>query len=197
MKKITISMLVLAMVFFMSASVYAAGAGIGKGSAEVLLQGTLSFTNSKADDTTVDLSQFQYVVGGGYFLTDGLQVGATHLGTVMQVKSGDVTATANMLTLDAFLKYYFYSKGQTVIPYVGIQGGALYLKAKGDAGGSGTADYTQTIPSYGGMGGLKYFITENVSFNTELNYRHFQFKVDETNVKSDNISLLLGFSYYF
>ena len=53
--------------------------------------------------------------------------------------------------------------------------------------------------SYGGMGGVKFFITENIAFNTELNYRQYDMKFEgvDSKVKVNNLALLFGFSVYF
>jgi hypothetical protein len=195
MKKLAVLMLVFTTIFFMSTSVYAAGAGIGKGSTELFLNGNLIHTDTKTGGDTTKIDQFSYLVGGGYFLTDGLQVGLSHLGTVIEAKNGG-KITLSILTFDAFAKYYFYSKGQTVVPYVGIQGGWVSLKAEGEFGGA-SGEYSKGVGSYGAMGGLKFFLTENVTFNTELNYRHYDFTVEDTTVKVDQTALLLGFSFYF
>jgi outer membrane protein W len=191
MKKLAVLMLVFTTIFFMSTSVYAAGGGIGKGSTEVYLSGNLIHSEVKVEDTKAKVDQISYLVGAGYFLTDAIQVGLSHLGSITEGKNGE-SAKLTTMTYDLFAKYYFYSKGQTFAPYVGIQGGWVQYDLN-----VGADKYSKGVGNYGAMAGLKFFLTENITFNTELNYRHFDFTVDETKVTVDQTAVLVGVSYFF
>lgn len=192
MKKLSILCLMIAASIFMVTNVYAAGAQIGKGSSEVF--GMLSYTNTvsktESSDDKNTTNTALYTVGYGYFVTDRVQLGISHLGILAKSDSDSSSDTLSILGFDGFVKYHFLDKGATLVPYVGLQAGYLSAKYNDDKGDAMT---------YGAMGGLKYFVSENVTLNTELNYRHYDLKSrsSDDKAKSDTIGVLIGFSVYF
>lgn len=198
MRKCIVLLFVVAMTFCMQSSALAAGAGIGAGSSEVGVQSSLMFTTTKPegggetkDTTTMFLANY------GYFITDGLQVGGSLLTSGTSSEDIYGTETSSVTTgFDAFAKYHFYRKGQTVVPYVGAQLGVVGVSMD-----SGYGEATGSALSYGGMGGVKFFMSEKTSLNLELNYRHYDIDMDydgyTSKSKTDSTALLIGFSVYF
>lgn len=195
MKKFVVVMCMLAVTFFICSNAESAGAGIGQGSSELGVFGSLSHQTmnikEEGDTDKITTNVLMGVVNYGYFLTDKVQLGGTVLYMGTNSKDGGEDSL-HIWGLDLVGKYHFYSKGQSVVPYMGIQAGILNIGFKGDE-----YDDSSTSFSYGAMGGLKYFITENTSFNTELNYRRYKMDFEDSKATINNLSLLIGFSVYF
>ncbi len=193
MKKLLVISLMIAASICMATSVYAANPQIGAGSNEAFGQLTFRYTSTTPDgggDSTTNSSS-TIVAGYGRFVTDQLQLGITFMGDLSEASgSSDTTGTTGA---DIFAKYHFMSKGQVFVPYLGIQGGYINIEmGKGSSASAG---------SYGVMGGFKYFLTDNIAFNTELNYRHYQMDFSsgafQSKSTTEDLQLLLGFAYYF
>lgn len=204
MRKLGLLLLLVAVMFVYSNA--ASAAGIQKGASE--------FTASGSIDRVTTTSEYSYMgysgseksssngttvnLGYNYFLTDQVSAGANLMINGNKDKYDDGTTSSDVTAgIDLNAKYHFiFSKGQTVVPYLGLQGGwiNMAIKSEGESA-SGSAG------SYGGMGGVKFFITENVSFNTELNYRKytvgFTYGLAEVTSKINDVKLLFGLSYYF
>lgn len=199
MKKLSVVCLMVVASIFMVTHVYAAGAGIGAGSNEAFGQAQIQNVSSKTKGSpnTNTTTMAIYTVGYGRFITDALQLGVSHIGIIGNTDDGAGSKnTAAVYGIDGFAKYHFYTKGQTVVPYVGLQVGYLGLTANSGGGGP---DSTGSSVSYGGMGGLKFFLSENFAITTELNYRRYEMKMSPGNDEStsDQISFLVGFAVYF
>ena len=201
MRKLGLLLLLLVAVMFVYSN-EAVAAGIQKGASEISANGSLSrlvykvtVEDTKAKDTTNGAA---VRLGYSYFLTDQVSAGANLMINGNKDKYDDGTTSSDLTAgIDLNAKYHFiFSKGQTVVPYLGLQGGwiNMAIKSEGESA-SGSAG------SYGGMGGVKFFITENVSFNTELNYRKytvgFTYGLAEVTSKINDVKLLFGLSYYF
>lgn len=152
-------------------------AGTTAGQSEVLLNSSL-IQYSAGDE---DINLLLVGVGYGYFLTDSSQIGGTIMGTM--VSNG---STTTLMAYDAFYKYHFNTEG-TSVPYIGVQGGMITFES---------GESADTIFSYGGMAGIKFFARENVSYFLELNYRRYQLS-DGGDATVDQKALLFGLSYYF
>lgn len=208
MRKLGLLLLLVAVMFVYSNA--ASAAGIQKGASE--------FTASGSIDRVTTTSEWSYGrysgsskessngatvnLGYSYFLTDQISAGANLMvnGTKTKEDYGTTTTTTKDVTtgIDLNAKYHFiFSKSQTVVPYLGLQGGWIEMTTKSTDGSA-----SASAPSYGGMGGVKFFITENVSFNTELNYRKYNVTYDfgpliEAKSNINDLKLLFGLSYYF
>lgn len=195
MKKFLVVMCLLTVTFFICSNAESAGAGIGQGSSEFGVFGSLSRQTMNLEDEgdtdKITTNVLMGVANYGYFLTDKVQLGGTLLYMGANSKDGGEDSF-RMLGLDLVGKYHFYSKGQSVVPYLGIQAGILNMSFEGDGYDDSSSSF-----SYGAMGGLKYFITENTSFNTELNYRRYKMDFEDSKATINNLSLLIGFSIYF
>lgn len=188
MKKFLIVMCLLTATFFICSNADSAGAGIGKGTNELSGFGSLSSMKAEGDGESITVDTTLFLVGFGQFVTNEVQVGGSLVRLASTIKSEGTKEEASATGLDLYGKYHFYEKGQPAVPYVGLQLGYMNMTSDDSSGGA---------ISYGAMGGLKYFITENTSFNTELNYRHYNMDFEGSSVGMNNLSLLFGFSYYF
>lgn len=192
MKKFLAVMCMLAVTLLYCSSAEAVEPGIGEGTSELGAMAAITSLSGKAQgnkftsNTTIGLAQY------GYFITDHIQLGGSVLYMGNTAKTNDEKSTSDAIGIDLNGKYHFYSKGQTVVPYLGVQAGYLDLSAKSDGDSASGSAF-----SYGGMGGLKFFITEKISFNTELNYRRYKMSIESIKANVNQLTLLLGFSVYF
>lgn len=82
------------------------------------------------------------------------------------------------------VNYNFFRPSSLIVPYAGIQLGFS---------GYDVAGFDDTAFSFGAQGGAKFFVSEDLSINGELNY--MVTTTDPDDVKTT--SLLVGLSYYF
>jgi len=128
-------------------------------------------------DSGGDTYDYQILtLGFSYFPKDFLEA----KGTLMIMNSDDYTAYSVL----AQCNYNFFKPNTVVVPYAGVQLGFSGY----DAGG-----YDDTSISYGLQGGAKYFLSEDLSLNGELNYLVTTVDPDDVKVTS----ILFGLSYYF
>lgn len=128
-------------------------------------------------DTGDDTTDYQILtVGFSYFPKDFLEA----KGGLMILNAEDFTA----YSLLAQCNYLFFKPDTVIVPYAGVQLGFSGYDYDGD---------DDTAVSYGLQGGAKYFLSEDLSVNAELNY--LVTNVDPDDVK--NTSVLIGLSYYF
>jgi hypothetical protein len=122
------------------------------------------------------------VIGGtfGKFFTDNMEGN----GTLMLIGYDTDFDDATMYILSGKFNYNFFQSGLTYIPYAGC---ALGL-AGYDAGG--TSDSSLSI---GVQGGIKYFISEDTSFNLEASLTHYEIEGESI----DSFAITAGISYYF
>jgi|GEM_PF-1481037 len=196
MKKFLAVIFMLAVTLIYCNNAGAVEAGIGKGSQELAALGGFINLSGKAQGTKFTSNTTIGMVQYGYFITDQIQLGGDVLYMGGTTKVDDEKSSSNTIGADLNAKYHFISKGQSIVPYLGIQAGYLDLSAKSD---SDKADGNAF--SYGGMGGVKFFITEKTSFNAEVNYRRYRLDVTSSGTKVgadiNQLMLLLGFSVYF
>ena len=143
------------------------------------LKGKGIFGSAVTISHTDEVDWWDIWVAGGYFFTDHIEVNITP--RIMYMES-DAYETTTYSVL-ANLKYNFFKKGWTTIPYVGLQAGVSSYEADDDS---------DSAFSYGGMAGLKFFFTEDISLNLEGNYLRTTSDIDE-----DQTSVLLGLTFYF
>lgn len=207
MRKLGLLLLLVAVMFAYSNEAFAGG--IQKGASEFSASGSIDKISTKSEysymghsmGSSKESSNGATVnLGYSYFLTDQISAGANLMVNGTKTKYDDGATISDTTTgIDLNAKYHFiFSKGQTVVPYLGLQGGWLEMSTKSKDYGSASG----SAGSYGGMGGVKFFITENVSFNTELNYRKYNVTFDygslfEGKDKINDLKLLFGLSYYF
>ena len=135
----------------------------------------------------VDGMDAHFLVGQAdlsYFLTDGLSLGAGIVGAYL-VDAADIEEDAALLGLEVNLRYHLPAIG-CAVPYVGIHGGWAYMEA---------GDDTDDGLMYGAHAGIKYPITANVFFDTQVKYTIFE--MDEAELDLDTLQVLFGIRYYF
>lgn len=152
---------------------YAVDSLKGKG----ILGAAVTISHTEMDEDEFDMWAIWFA--GGYFFTDHIEVNITP--RIMYMES-DAYETTTYSVL-ANLKYNFFKKGWTTIPYVGLQAGVAGYEADDDS---------DSAFSYGGMAGLKFFLTEDISLNIEGNYLRTTYDDDD-----HRTSVLFGFTFYF
>jgi opacity protein-like surface antigen len=139
--------------------------------------------------TKLDISGFDahFLYGQGdlsYFVTDQISVGGTLWGAYL-FHAGDVPFDASLLGLEANVRYHLPAIG-SAIPYVGLHGGWLNADIN---------DSSQDAFEYGAHAGMKFPITANVFFDTQVKYTRFD--LDDLDIDADLFQLVLGIRYYF
>ena len=145
-------------------------AGIQAGKDELQAQGSLQ--NMSGD---VDYRMISAQVIYSHFVRDDLSVGGA-LRVDMSDPGDDASTSIFMLGRGD----YYFAAIEDFVPYAGAHLGLISY----DYG-----DDSATKPALGLQGGVKYFISENVSWNAELDLSLYS-GVTLT-------SLLIGLSYYF
>lgn len=159
-------------------------AGLEAGQMEVGVQGMYGTNSASGGGSSFKFSDWSALGSVGYLFTRQMQfsIAGGYVGT------GNGSTTSMFTALGQFKFNFAFDKAQTVVPYLGVQSGSLAASAGG---------YNSSGFSYGGLGGVKFFITENVSLNLEANYLHTKLKVVSTDVDVDQTQFLLGVSFYF
>ena len=149
------SLITLSVVGLMLAGV--AGAAVQKGDTELELAGNFMYTNLADLDGEGGGTQTSYSVrvGGGYFVTDNIRLGASINGMWV----GSINAYG--VNLDA--KYHFMPTNQ-LVPYAGAQFGA----GMADAGG---LSETATTYMYGPLAGVRWELNEKNDFFVEYQFQ--------------------------
>ncbi len=153
-------------------------ARVEKGDQELAFDGSITSFETGSNETGLVNMGVSY----GVFLSDAWQIGI----------AGDFsrTVTREMATIktsvNGFAKYHFCTDSD-IVPYLGVQVGFAntdydYTDVKSTSSGS-----------IGGMGGIKWFIRENISFYTELNFSKQSEESTETTTKQG----LFGLAIYF
>lgn len=167
---VKVFLLALAILFSMVSMVSVSYAQIEAGTKEIG-----GFASLSLEDSTTTYSIMPII---GYFLNPEVELGLTVFASRFEMEG---FSSSDLMFLGQ-AKYHFYQKGQTTVPYVGGQLG-IYTSSNGE---------TNTSFSFGGMGGAKFFLKENVSLNLEANYTYM------TDSDSDGrLEFLAGVSYYF
>lgn len=159
-------------------------AGVQKGDREMSINGNL--TNSESFDASGNsYEDTNFMLGGtfGCFLSDASEIGVSSIGVV---SSGDSSDFA-LITTNGFYKHHFNTEGDFV-PYIGLQAGISHAEA---------GNYSSDSASFGGMIGVKQFLTETTSAYLEYNVNVTKFDYDGTKIDSTQKALLFGLAYYF
>ena len=148
------------------------------------LGGTIGFSSTSIVDSPADaFNVFQFEPSVGYFVTDGLEIGARPIGITV-TSAGDNTVT-QVFTL-ASLAYNF-ATGSSAYPFLeGLVGfsslsGSLSFN---DASESGVA--------WGGRGGVKVAIAEHALLNLAIGYTRETYGENGLGV----LAVLAGFSVW-
>lgn len=141
-----------------------------------------SYTNLEVDDFDVHMLTGQGDLA--YFLTDEISLGLGVMGAYL-MDAGDVDDDGYLIGTELKLRYHFPAIN-CMVPYVGIHGGYVYM----DAAGADDDGW-----SYGAHAGVKFPITANVFFDTQLRYTWVN--LDDTDVDMELLQVVAGVSYYF
>jgi len=145
------------------------------GQREVTMAGTLTKTEVEGESVTMTM-----LMGGyGYFISDTTAVGVNTM--LMRIDAGDDGAT-NLLFLDPFVKYHFATES-TIVPYVGAHAGFMIF----------SNDVSETAFSCGVYGGVKNYLTENVSVFAQLDLSRYTIESIDIN----QTQITVGYSYAF
>jgi opacity protein-like surface antigen len=151
-------------------------AGTEAGMMELGLQGSYTQTKMNGSD---DFKFYLWMVNFGYFFTPQLQIGLMGLvGGTMDGSSDKIYGGSGQFRFN-----FSFNKAQTVVPYLGVQTG-IYGTSNGKS---------ESAFAYGGMAGLKFFMSEKTSLNLEGNWQRT--KVASTDI--DVFQGLVGVSFYF
>jgi opacity protein-like surface antigen len=192
MKKTSIIAAASLLVALASSSSFAA---LNAGENEVSVFG--SFNSSKpeggksSDTTTIS-------AGMGHYFTDYFSFGGD---LSLTGTSADRTESST-LTANINAKLYLNTKG-TIIPFVGAQFGYLTTANTFDTTNSFgvlvSKDTTSTGINYGAMAGVKFFMSENASFDAKFNYSKSTITPSESpnDFKQTDTGVLVGLTYYF
>jgi len=193
MKKIFVLFIISAIILGAIAPVWAVESLKGRGSLGAAV--SIGHDSFSSDGETLQETDSGMVMGSlGYFFTDHFEINYAPMITYRETTSNwsdeeeksDSTMYSHLLNL----KYNFYGKGWKLIPYLGIQGGFA---------GFTSDDRSDSAFSYGGMGGAKVFVSEDVSINLELNHIITQYPGEDNEPDSDfaSTTFLLGLTFYF
>jgi opacity protein-like surface antigen len=154
-------------------------AGTKEGQSEIQVQGSLQNVSYADNDQTELTIQLVY----NRFMRDDLSLGCTFRPSLS--KSDD---TENQQLFLLGRGDYYFTPQTKYVPYAGAHLGLInYTFDSGDSSSSETAF------TYGLQGGWKFFISENMSWNLELDLSLYSAEDEDITVTS----LLAGMSYYF
>jgi hypothetical protein len=184
MKKLSIVVAASLLVALAGSTCFAA---VNAGENEVSISGSYRSVKMEGSSDTTDTT---FIRGGmGHYLSDNFSIG----GDLMYINSSSGTASSDSTTLVANVNARFYlAPKSTVIPYIGAQLGYQ---------GTDSGPYTLTGYNYGAMGGIKFFMSENASFDVELNYSKATVEASGAGSSGSSTSTtlagLFGLTYYF
>jgi len=188
MKKIAFFMVVAMMVMTSFAM-----AGTEAGNKEVQVQGSHSIlTNSESESETYTTNM---QISLNYFFTSWFSIGGTWRGsgTISRPESGEESETTSNFLLVRGDFYLGKPTSKAVVYFGGQVGQSMYYYQSGQNSNSGST------AAFGIHGGLKFFATENTSWNLEIDSTEYTPEVETSgpNITYTNTSLMAGFSYYF
>lgn len=164
----------------MGLTVSAYGAMIQEGTQELGLSGWLDFE-------TIDGTEVNFDASYGYFIMDGIQVGAR-----ASVYDSD---SVSEYGLAAFAEYNL-DLGSQLVPFVGVSVG--WGKAEVDFGGDlGKVDDDAVVAS--AQVGAKYFFVENiaVSLAYQFDWASEDLYYNDNKAEDTDHSIQLGMRFYF
>jgi len=181
--KVALISIFVTVIFLLAGNAFAVDSLKGRGSLGAFLTGQRTEIGYEGD--TFESNQTIFQGSLGYFVTDHVEINFAPTIIGIEVEGEDST----LYSYFGNVKYNFYNAGWTVIPYIGLQAGISGVEYDDDS---------DSNFAYGGMGGLKIFVTEDLSLDLELNYLMTEFDIgDDETVDMDTLALFLGFKYYF
>ena len=120
----------------------------------------------------------------GYFLTDHIEISFSPTYATNKTEGAEMT----LYNYFGSLKYNFYGKGWQAVPYIGFQAGMTGVDIEYEDDSYDDTDY-----SFGFMGGLKAFLTENLSLDIEYNWLYTPDLMADLTMST----VFIGFTWYF
>ena len=136
-------------------------------------------------------STFTLGLEGANFVADDVAIGLSlaYSNQKSEIKfedffgAGEFETEISTFSVLPFAQYYF-NTGSKVKPYLGAQGGFTLIS-------TGDEDFEKTSGfSYGGRGGVAYFINNNVSIDLRVNYLRSSLNNKENNEAKDKLNSL-------
>ena len=126
----------------------------------------------------------------GYFLTDHVELNFSP--TMARNKTESFEMSFN--NYFGNVKYNFYGSNWQAVPYIGLQGGVTKIDLKyEDENPDNSVSYDDTSYSFGFMGGIKVFLTENLSLDVEYNWLWSPDIIADLTMST----VFVGFKWYF
>ena len=142
-------------------------AGVEEGKSEI----GGNITRQDIDGIVLTMVNLNY----GYFMTDEVQL----TGNMMLMKAEGYKA----LALEGQGRYHFIL-GEEYVPYVGGLIGTFNIDGDG---------FSESAMSYGFMGGVKYFVSEDTSFNLEYNYKNVMYDSGDISITTTTAGMAIYF----
>jgi opacity protein-like surface antigen len=120
----------------------------------------------------------------GYYLTDHVQINFSPTFATNETEGAEISLNNYF----GSLQYNFYRSGWQAVPYVGFQAGMTSIDFKYE-----DDSYSDTGYSFGFMGGLKAFLTENLSLDIEYNWLW----APDLTADLTMSTIFIGFTWYF
>ncbi len=165
-------------------------AGTQAGKSELRLDGV--FQNMKQDDNNI--SQLSAQIVYNKFISDQLSLGVAIRPSVQKSDQNNDDSTASYVFFLGRGDFYLNTGDSSFVPYIGAHAGVINYKVDADNYNS-----SETVFTYGGQGGGKYFVSENTSFNVELDVSIYKPDEKKSSDSEDIVatSVLFGYSVYF
>lgn len=156
--------------------------GPAEGESELTFGGSFGTVSTEVAGSSTDTTGFDGQVGYGQYLSNEHEVGGQLIFNLQSPDEGDDTGSISVLP------YYRYNfRGADRIQYyLGVHGGLSQIDAAGDS---------DTGFSYGIHGGLKSWLTPQVSFFVEPRLTFSSIEISGVDIDIDEFRTLLGFTY--
>jgi len=134
---------------------------------DVLLEGNLSFSSTKDNNTDVKESEFTFAPKAGYFLNDDFALGVQLNVTNGKIDTNVGETTNNVFGAGVFGRYYFLDLGQRFKTYGEVGLGFASYKDEVTTGGVSVENKASGFGAGLGLG-MNYFVTEKIAINFAL-----------------------------
>lgn len=135
-------------------SVPSAFAGTQAGDKELAIGGSITYMDPDSGGTSTAITLYPAF---HWFVTDAFSIGASLTGNWNLPDEGEDTVSYGLY----FEPNYHFNTASDLVPYTGIHIGSYFVDSDGNS---------DTYLAYGAQGGIKYFLSEDISFKTEGRY---------------------------
>lgn len=190
MKKKILGLACCTMLLSISSVVYGAegtngiaeqGQYFSKGDTELGFHGSYNSFRADVDNESTNINFYYANLGASHFLTDNFSVGINSVWFyIPKIESFKAYA----LGLEGNAQYYFQKINKHFVPYLGVHAGYLYGHSDAD-GDSGSGH----VNTYGVQAGFDVPINNNVFFDTQLKWTHYNLPWDDVDLSETQILL--------